>query len=80
MKTITAIYENGVFRPNYPVDLPEGATVRIMPEMVGTPQERARRRVFETRGRLVLPLGCFSRREELLLPELRRTLERRGRG
>ena len=47
MKTITAIYENGVFRPIDPVDLPEGATVRIMPEMVGTPQAQARLRVFE---------------------------------
>jgi predicted DNA-binding antitoxin AbrB/MazE fold protein len=47
MKTITAIYENGVFRPIDPVDLPEGATVRIMPEAAGTPQDLARRRVFE---------------------------------
>jgi predicted DNA-binding antitoxin AbrB/MazE fold protein len=47
MKTITAIYENGVFRPIGSVDLPEGATVWIVPELVGTPQEQARRRVFE---------------------------------
>ena len=31
MATITAIYENGVFRPLSPVDLPEGSTVRIEP-------------------------------------------------
>jgi predicted DNA-binding antitoxin AbrB/MazE fold protein len=47
MKTITAVYENGVFRPIEPVDLPEGATVRIVPEVGGAPQEEARRRVFE---------------------------------
>ena len=32
MKTIQAIYENGVFRPTTPVDLPEGMVVRIEPE------------------------------------------------
>ncbi|HKI38366.1 MAG TPA: antitoxin family protein [Gemmataceae bacterium] len=47
MSTITAIYENGVFRPTVPVDLPEGCTVRIVPEPTATPQEEARRRVFE---------------------------------
>jgi predicted DNA-binding antitoxin AbrB/MazE fold protein len=31
MATITAIYENGGFRPLGPVDLPEGSTVRIEP-------------------------------------------------
>jgi predicted DNA-binding antitoxin AbrB/MazE fold protein len=29
MATINAIYENGVFRPTEPVDLPEGTRVRI---------------------------------------------------
>ncbi len=29
MKTIYAIYENGVFRPLDPVDLPEHARVRV---------------------------------------------------
>jgi predicted DNA-binding antitoxin AbrB/MazE fold protein len=29
-KTINAVYENGVFRPDVPPDLPEGATVRLM--------------------------------------------------
>ncbi len=32
MKTIHAIYENGVFRPTTPVNLPEGSEVRIEPE------------------------------------------------
>jgi len=31
MSTITAIYENGVFRPTGPVDLPEGTAVLIEP-------------------------------------------------
>jgi predicted DNA-binding antitoxin AbrB/MazE fold protein len=30
MATITAIYENGVFRPTEPVDLPEGTTVQVL--------------------------------------------------
>lgn len=29
MTTVTAIYENGAFRPTEPVDLPEGTCVRI---------------------------------------------------
>jgi predicted DNA-binding antitoxin AbrB/MazE fold protein len=29
MKTIHAIYENGVFRPTTPVDLPEGSEVTL---------------------------------------------------
>jgi len=29
METISAIYENGVFRPTEPVDLPEHARVRV---------------------------------------------------
>jgi len=33
MKTITAIYENGVFRPTAPVDLPEGSVVTIEPRL-----------------------------------------------
>jgi predicted DNA-binding antitoxin AbrB/MazE fold protein len=33
MKTIPVIYENGVFRPKTPVDLPSGAQVElIMPD------------------------------------------------
>ena len=31
MSPITAIYENGVFRPTGPVDLPEGTAVLIEP-------------------------------------------------
>ncbi|MGH7139110.1 MAG: antitoxin family protein [Pirellulales bacterium] len=31
MKFITAVYEQGVFRPTAPVDLPEGTTVVVQP-------------------------------------------------
>jgi predicted DNA-binding antitoxin AbrB/MazE fold protein len=31
---ITAIFENGVFRPTQKVDLPEGTTVRFEPTLV----------------------------------------------
>lgn len=32
MPVINAIYENGVFRPIGPVDLPDGSRVRVEPE------------------------------------------------
>lgn len=32
MKTIHAVYENGVFRPTTPVDLPDGSRVTVQPE------------------------------------------------
>lgn len=41
MKTIDAIYENGVFRPLEPVDLPDRARVKIQHE---DDAERAERR------------------------------------
>lgn len=37
MKTVHAIFENGVFRPTEPVELPEGAAVEFEPRL-----ERAR--------------------------------------
>lgn len=43
MATITAIYENGVFRPLSPVDLPEGSTVRIEPVAAPTAPNSAPR-------------------------------------
>lgn len=33
MKTIHAIFENGVFRPTDPVELPEGAIVEFEPRI-----------------------------------------------
>lgn len=37
MKTIHAIYENGVFRPTEPVDLPEGCKVQFEPKPATEP-------------------------------------------
>jgi len=50
MPTITAIYENGVFRPTGPVDLPEGRTVRIEPIDQQSPENQAHLgRVYRSR-------------------------------
>lgn len=35
MTTIHAVYENGVFRPTAPVDLPEHSEVEFVPRLVG---------------------------------------------
>ncbi len=60
MRAITAIYENGVFRPTEPVDLPEGTPVRVEAngrepadqDLDSTPEQiEARRRVFEILSR-----------------------------
>lgn len=45
MRTIIAIYENGVFRPTVPVNLPEGAEVTVElkpPEGLSPHQKRIR--------------------------------------
>ena len=47
-QTITATYRNGVFHPDQPCDLPEGATVTLaldddgVPPLVADPEERKR--------------------------------------
>ena len=48
-QTITATYRNGVFHPDEPCDLPEGATVEIrelpggaIPPLIQDPEERRR--------------------------------------
>jgi len=38
MKTIHAIYRDGVFQPTTPVELPEGCEVTIEPKQVGEPE------------------------------------------
>ncbi len=38
MKMIQAIYQDGVFRPTTPVDLPEGSEVTIEPKRVSKPE------------------------------------------
>ena len=40
MKTIHAVYENGVFRPTGPVDLAEGSEVTIKPKSVAPASSR----------------------------------------
>jgi len=40
-KTIHAIYENGVFRPVEPVELPEHTPVEFEPRVVAQPSEAA---------------------------------------
>lgn len=39
MKTNTAIYENGVFRPTAPVDLPEGSKVSVELKPTRAPED-----------------------------------------
>lgn len=39
MKTIHAIYEDGVFRPTEPVNLPDGSRVTVQPESLETTSE-----------------------------------------
>jgi predicted DNA-binding antitoxin AbrB/MazE fold protein len=40
MKVIHAIFENGVFRPTEPVDLPDGSEVTIAPHLVPDPTSK----------------------------------------
>jgi predicted DNA-binding antitoxin AbrB/MazE fold protein len=52
MKSIVAIYEQGVFRPTEPVDLPENSLVEFQPMVLGQ-QDDANHldRVFEILSR-----------------------------
>lgn len=49
MKTIHAIYENGVFRPTTPVDLPEGSEVTFEPKQDREPADLSphQNRIYE---------------------------------
>ncbi len=40
MKTVHAIYENGVFRPEIPVELPEHCRVAFEPRMLAETDEK----------------------------------------
>jgi predicted DNA-binding antitoxin AbrB/MazE fold protein len=58
MNPIHAIYENGVFRPTTPVDLPEGCEVTILPgdSVLGTgrplePEEKGLDDIYEVMSR-----------------------------
>jgi predicted DNA-binding antitoxin AbrB/MazE fold protein len=47
MATITAVYENGVFKPTSPVDLPENTPVEFEPRVIeARPPADHRQRVF----------------------------------
>ena len=49
MKTIEAIYENGIFKPLSPVDLPEGARVRIEMGTAPTdPEKQIRKQLLDS--------------------------------
>jgi predicted DNA-binding antitoxin AbrB/MazE fold protein len=50
--TIRAIYENGIFRPLDPVDLPDSTPVEFDPKVV-TPEDEdaAQKRIYELLGR-----------------------------
>lgn len=50
MSTIRAVYENGVFRPVAPVELPEHCEVEFEPRRIaeGDLERQAMRRVFDT--------------------------------
>ena len=50
MKTVHAVYENGVFQPKEPVDLPERTEVEFEPKVVGgsAVHEQAMRAVYES--------------------------------
>jgi predicted DNA-binding antitoxin AbrB/MazE fold protein len=49
MKTFHAIYENGVFRPTEPVDLPEGSEVTVETKHDVEPSELShhQKRIYE---------------------------------
>jgi predicted DNA-binding antitoxin AbrB/MazE fold protein len=49
MKAIHAIYENGVFRPTEPVDLPEGSEVTVEPKPAVEPSPLSphQKRIYE---------------------------------
>ena len=56
--TVKVIYENGVFRPTGPVDLPERARVEFEPTVVGASSDdrAAQQQIYELLGRS-LPSG-----------------------
>jgi predicted DNA-binding antitoxin AbrB/MazE fold protein len=52
MTTVRAIYENGVFRPTEPIDLPEHSLVEFEPRTVGdVRREKALDAVYEILSR-----------------------------
>jgi predicted DNA-binding antitoxin AbrB/MazE fold protein len=43
MKVVHAVFENGIFRPREPVELPEGSEVEFEPRLVPTPTLKSHR-------------------------------------
>ncbi len=41
MKTIRAVYENGIFRPTEPVELPDPCAVEFEPRLIGKKDQKA---------------------------------------
>jgi len=56
--TVRAVYENGVFRPTEPVDLPENSQVQFEPMLIVDEEGdwEAQKRVYELLG-MSLPSG-----------------------
>ena len=55
MRVIHAVFENGVFRPTEPVDLPEGSEVTVEPKSAGDagPLSPHQKRIYEILSRPV---------------------------
>lgn len=53
MRVISAVYANGVFRPDQPVDLPAGAQVQVtLPDSTESRADRLRKRFPNSIGTL----------------------------
>jgi predicted DNA-binding antitoxin AbrB/MazE fold protein len=51
MKSIRAVYENGIFRPLEPVDLPDRTTVTIAPQKIEDDQKQGMDAIYEILSR-----------------------------
>ena len=62
MKTVQAVFENGVFRPTNPVELPEHSQVEFEPRVIGTEVARQLERMRKTDPGLASVYEVLSRR------------------
>jgi len=62
MKTIQAVFENGVFRPTIPVELPENCQVEFEPRLVGQDVAEEIERLGQTDSHLAAVYEILSRR------------------
>lgn len=58
MKTIRAVYENGVFRPLEPVDLPDRTEVNVEPHTADTNRASEMGSVYEVLSRRYRSGSC----------------------